>query len=125
MTNVTNYKQFLEIKHEIEEKNLYFIKIITDSMMPLLKINSVYTVTAAEISTLKRFDVILFWYRGKPTAHFYWGPNLLSKDKSFVTKSLKEAKQSDDPTDNSLFLGQVNIKVGLVHKLIFALRYFF
>ncbi|WP_127718490.1 hypothetical protein [Halobacteriovorax sp. HLS] len=115
----------MEIKHEIEEKNLYFIKIVSDSMMPLLRVNNIYTVSAADLSSIKRFDVILFWYRGEPTAHFYWGPNLLSKEKSFITKSLKEASQCDEPTDNLLFLGLVNIKVSLFHKFIFLLRYFF
>jgi hypothetical protein len=123
MTNSDNYIQFSKIKQEITSQKIFFINVVSDSMSPLVKINDKLIVTPVDLSKLRRFDVILFWYRGAPTMHFYWGENTLTEKGTIMTKSLKSPVEIDDPIPKDKVLGIVKIRMPLWAKLLFLFRY--
>lgn len=94
-------------------------------MEPLLKVGSIYTVTPVNLNELQQFDIILFWQKGKPFAHFYWGKHRLGNVKGHMTRSLKYPSEVDPPINDENILGKISIKPGLRHKIIFLYRYYF
>ncbi|WP_290735480.1 hypothetical protein [Halobacteriovorax sp. JY17] len=115
----------MAIKQEIQEKKLFFIKIVSDSMEPLLNVGSKYTVVPVNLNQLKQFDIILFWQNDRPNAHFYWGKHLAGNIKGHMSRSLKYPSDVDLPIKDEYILGIIPIKLKLRHKIIFLWRYYF
>ena len=100
-------------QHEVFKKKLsqkgvtQKIRIVSDSMHPVIKINEVLDVERIEIHQLKRFDIILVNYFGTPYCHFFW--NFLNENE-IVTKSYKHPEKYDLPIKNEHIIGIIKNK---------------
>jgi hypothetical protein len=118
---------FYKLKSDLTKLGELKFRIASDSMHPLLKVDSVVTVTPLELNKLKRFDVIIFWENDRLISHFLWAKQQLeASDKSiYITKSLREPKGFDLPLKDNLLLGKLDVKIPILTKLkIILMNYY-
>ena len=93
------------------------LKIISDSMQPIIKIGDEIEIQPIKFNELKRFDIILFYNAHKPVCHFFWCINGINKNE-FLTRSLKQPKFNDLPTPKNSLVGKVtNFKISLYYRI--------
>ena len=115
---------FIFIKKRLLLKRKDFVRIVSDSMVPLIDIGDNVEVTYLDnLDDIKRFDIIIFHLGEVLTSHFYWGRNLFEPEK-LLFKSLKHVKDYDLPISEQSILGKVNLTFPLWLKLIVYLSLF-
>ncbi len=110
---------FYKLKSDLTRLGEYTFKIASDSMHPLLKVDSLVTVRPVEQESLERFDVIIFWEGNRLICHFLWAKQQieLSKKSVFITKSLKDPLGFDLPVKDNLLLGKLDVKIPLLTRI--------
>jgi hypothetical protein len=63
------FDDFLRIKQHINQEEKVSCVVITDSMVPIIKVGEKIKVTK-DISKLKPFDIIVFFFQDKLICHF-------------------------------------------------------
>ncbi len=97
--------------NDIEKLDLDF-KIASDSMHPVMRIGQ--NIKFQKKLNYKTFDIILFKKDRKLTCHFIWR---LQKNKTFITRSLKNYIENEAPIIESQILGTiVNFKISNLLK---------
>lgn len=109
------------IKAQLNKNLTVKIKIISDSMSPLIKTNEEIMLIAYPKGTrLKRFDIIVFRYYEKIYCHFFWGKDISG---NIFTKSLKNPKDFDVPIIENNIIGIVtHKKLSFFSKIIFYFK---
>lgn len=98
-------EEFLFFKKKLAQNENLPLKIVSDSMEPLLKIGQEIHLTASPINELRPFDLIVFLENHKLVCHFYWHQN--RHDGTLLTRSLKRPRSSDFPIQPDHYLGRV------------------
>lgn len=107
--------KFENLKLLLIKKETVNLKVITDSMYPLIKIND--TVDVKETNQFKRFDIVVFREHERLMCHYVWADSFLKKD-GIITKSIKNPKQIDYTVDRKDILGKVqNYNLSLFQKI--------
>jgi len=99
---------FLKNKLEKSGENIK-VKIISDSMEPLIMVNEDIVIEFVDYDELRYLDIIVFWKDNKLLCHCLWSKDLNYKD-CFITKSYKYRQEFDFKTDKRHYLGKVNDK---------------
>lgn len=89
------------------------LRVASDSMVPLLKVGELIKVKKADIDSLQKFDVIVFFQDDKLMCHFLWS----IQGDHLITKSLKDPTRTDWPIKETLLLGKTDVKVPLLSKI--------
>lgn len=79
------------LKEGLRAKSTWPVKIISDSMEPLIKTGEEVEVIPAP-ENLQRFDILVFWSESKLICHYLWSRNQLKfnhADQLLVTRPLK------------------------------------
>ncbi len=98
-------------------------KIVSGSMIPVIKIGDVVTVEIG-VTDLNRFDIIVFWEDGRLMCHYLWSQNKLLTPMLWQTRGLQG--DFDFPLDPQHYLGRVTShRLWFWHKLKLALRTIF
>lgn len=105
--------EFKLLQNKLAAEESLYLRIASDSMMPLLKVGEIVEVKTADLDSLKKFDVIVFYQDDKLMCHFVWS----IQGDHLITKSLKDPKSVDWPIKEALFLGKLKVKVPLFSKL--------
>ncbi|MBK24097.1 MAG: hypothetical protein CME70_08870 [Halobacteriovorax sp.] len=114
--------EFYNLKKTIQNEGMAPIRIVSDSMEPLLDVNRNYQVASMNREP-KRFDIIVFYREQKLFAHYVWRANTLG-GKSFTTRSLKDPKNDEVPVPEEDILGiLVGKRLNFIKKLILSLKY--
>ncbi|MCO4792575.1 MAG: hypothetical protein KC493_02595 [Bacteriovoracaceae bacterium] len=107
-------KSFLELRGEIENKGALGVRIISDSMTPVLNVDELITVRSlSNYQTLTRFVPILYWDGAKLICHYVWhlSKKLNADGKlTVITRSLKDYRNDDIPVPVEHILGTVEGK---------------
>jgi len=105
------------LKSRLSKEHTIEIKIISDSMQPLLKIDETVTVIPFE-KKCEIFDLIVFWRNDKLFCHYMWRDQI-SFNNSVITRSLKEPYSDEKPVERIHILGTIkDKKIRLVTKLL-------
>lgn len=118
---------FYKLKSDLAKSGELKLRIASDSMHPLLKVNSLVKVVPLDLDQLKRFDVIIFWENDRLMSHFLWAKQSSEKSEKslFITKSLKDPKGFDLPIKDNLLLGTLDVKIPILTKIkIILMNYF-
>lgn len=99
-----NFEDLILYKNILLQKKTIQIRIVSDSMSPLIKSDEVLEIKPLN-STLKRFDLVVFWHDDKLTCHFLWQIHI---DHYYLFKSLKHPRSCDPPIEKKFLLGQVH-----------------
>lgn len=115
-------KSFHSLKKTIEKSGFIGVRIISDSMEPLLLVDENVTIRwFGEYRQLKRFTPILFWDGQKLICHYVWhlSKKLDSRGRTTVlTRSLKNIEFNDVPVPVENILGIVTGKqISVWHKI--------
>lgn len=114
MENATNNRQvnqsfdFLALKRLLDKNGHHKLKVITDSMEPLIKVGETVTLSPVILNDLELFDIILFKQAAKLNAHFLVKIN--HKEDQYITRSLKFPNSNDYPIKWDQILGVVTSK---------------
>lgn len=95
------------IKNKIQKEPIN-IRVVSDSMLPLIKIDEQLTLTKLP-TELKIFDTIVFYDNGKLICHFVW-KDQRALNGTLVTRSLKEPYKNEIPRKYSNIVGWVPTK---------------
>ena len=95
------------IKNKIKTEPMN-IKIISDSMLPLLKINERLAVSELP-ANLSVFDIIVFYDAEKLICHFVWKDQKKFND-SIITRSLKDPYKNEIPRNYNNIVGWIPSK---------------
>ena len=101
------------------KNNTAKIRIISDSMAPLIKPGEVVNINSVH-KELSRFDIIVFDYYGAIFCHFFWKKliNQTNSSISIQTRSLKKPAQADIPISPQSVIGVISCKkLTLFHKI--------
>lgn len=96
-----------DFKKNLQLKKCTEIRIVSDSMSPLLVPGEKVKVVPIS-GELKRFDIVVFDYYGKPFCHFYWGR--IANEDSLCTRSLKFPHRLDLPIHEHAIIGKIVCK---------------
>jgi signal peptidase len=122
MASDRSYDDFLKMKKVIDSKGEIEVKIISDSMMPLIQVDEVIRVKKITENP-SIFDIIVFFREKKFVAHFVWRYNGLSH-KTITTRSLKEKGVNEFPVELNDILGVVQgKKISFFTKAILRIFY--
>lgn len=118
-----DFHSFLTAKELLRHKGELKVTILGKSMVPLYQPTGqvVEIKPIADLSELKRFDIIIFWQHNKLIAHYYWKQNSYFiedvNDPNLVTRPLNPIKSFDHPIRFNHILGIVPEKMPLWLKL--------
>lgn len=102
MHNPDSAKTILELKGSLK------LKVISDSMSPVIKVDDLIVVEPLKnLNELKRFDIIVYAKDQALTCHYFWVMNSLAKEATICTRSLKEPYQNELPVSAENILGVV------------------
>lgn len=105
-----NKEEFFYIKKKLRDcRGPHKIRVVSDSMEPIISKGESLSVSFIELERLKAFDVIVYWQAGVLNCHFFWSVSL-TKDGYFVTKSLKYRHDFDLESEKKYLLGIVSQK---------------
>ncbi len=114
---------FEVFKNSLQQKGELPIKIVSDSMTPLLQVSETLSVLPIP-SKLETFDLVVFYQQERLNCHFLWRDQ---KDfnNSIVTRSLKNPTSEDAPVTYDCILGIVpGKKISFFTKLNILLKVF-
>lgn len=96
------------------------LKVVSDSMMPLIPIGAMLEVEPSEDYEL--FDIVLFKVKDKMYCHYIWKINSKIDKDYLVTRSLKTAEE-DFPIHQNQILGVVrNFRIGKLKRAMLLLE---
>lgn len=93
-----------ELFEQLKTKSQFKGKVITDSMVPVIRPGEEITVAVGE-KNLSRFDIIVFYQNEKLTCHYLWQKNKIVHPILLQTRNMK--KEQDHPVPESDYLGKV------------------
>ncbi len=85
------------------------IRLISNSMAPLLPTGSIARIEPCSFDDVAKYDMIVFWYHGELMCHCVWARGAFpaaNGERTLITKGLNNAS-SDDPVRESWVLGRV------------------
>lgn len=92
------------------------LKVVSDSMAPLIKINESLSLTDHQ-QLLNTFDIIVFRRSGNYVVHYVWR-NQISFNHTVITRSLKNIFTDEEPVRQTEILGRVtNFKISTFLKI--------
>jgi hypothetical protein len=97
--------EFNAIKMRLIDEKKVLIKIVSDSMEPLMKVGQSYYVLPHN-NNFKRFEIIVFYQNQRLNCHFVWKNQVLFNS-TLVTRSLKHFKIDDFPVFYENILGKI------------------
>jgi signal peptidase I len=92
------------------------VKIITDSMSPLICPGDIITIYPINRSKLKRYDIIVFSEQTHYTCHFIWSKSQLIPN-AYITKSLKHPENIDFTVKAEDIIGITHYKISYWQKI--------
>lgn len=96
------------------------IRIISDSMEPLIKKDEILIIENHDVEKLNRFDIIVFEYYEKVYCHFFWS---YINQNIIITKSIKDSNEFDVPINKEHFIGVTKQKhANLLLKLFIYIK---
>lgn len=100
---------------ELKSLGLFKSKVVSDSMMPIIKIGDDVVVDIGN-TDIKRFDIIVVLIDGKLVCHYLWQMNKIVKPVLLQTRNM--SGKLDYPVAINDYLGKVvNFKLSLWQKL--------
>ena len=107
--------QFELLKMALRKKGSVEIRLVSNSMAPLLPTGTTARLEPCDFERVSRYDMIVFWYHGKLMCHCVWDFGSFpaaNGEKTLITRGLANG-ESDDPVHESWILGKVvSHKVG-------------
>jgi hypothetical protein len=100
---------FERLKERVRSAGFAEIRIVSDSMAPLLPVGALARIEACDFDRVARYDLVVFWYDGKLMCHCVWDRGVLpaaNGERTLVTKGLANSS-ADDPVRESWILGRV------------------
>jgi hypothetical protein len=121
---------FERLKDEIVSNGFLGIRIISDSMYPLIKVGEKVTVCHyINEKQLTRFIPVLYWDGSKLICHYFWNKSRMTNadgKQTILTRSLKENKINDIPVPTEHILGiVVGKKVSFTTQVLILINNFF
>lgn len=114
-------EDFVFLKAKLAKIGHHRLKILSDSMEPILKVNHEYRVEFCSFGDLKTFDIVVFLEGRKLMSHFLW-----FKSESFehwISKSYRYPTQLDSPITEQNYLGVIrDPKISKVQRCLFSWR---
>jgi hypothetical protein len=113
---------FEKLKQSLETAGQLPIRIVSDSMEPLLRVQETLDVKKLE-NSLKTFDLVVFYQARRLNCHFFWRDQK-DFDNCIVTRSLKEPAQDDPPVPYDCILGWIperRIRFSMKLKILFQI----
>ncbi|MCB0368298.1 MAG: S24/S26 family peptidase [Bdellovibrionales bacterium] len=101
---IVNYSDFKLYKEIVNHKGHLDIKIVSDSMLPLIQVNEKLRITNLAKEP-KRFEILVYWSvtEEKLICHFLWQTH--EDGDHYFFKSLKNPKETDAPVESQYILG--------------------
>lgn len=93
------------VKDKLRKDGKLQIKIVSDSMEPILKVSETFDVDPLP-QKLQIFDLVVFYQSQKLNCHFLWRDQK-EFNNSIVTRSLKNPQHDDVPVTYDCLLGIV------------------
>ena len=116
------HDDFLKMKKIILCNGNLDVKIVSNSMEPLILTNEVINVVNL-VEGPKKFDIIVFWRDCRFVAHFIWRINGISH-LTYTTRSLQNRSSNEAPVELDEILGIISSKkIGFLDKLIMRVFY--
>jgi hypothetical protein len=109
--NLLNIQDFTLLQKNLVLKESMQLRVASDSMHPLLKIDQIITVRPYPVNKLAVYDLIVYLEQGQLQVHFLWHIN---GNGALVTRSLKNPKVNDPLINPSDYLGKVD-EIGLTN----------
>ena len=114
--------EFIELKAKLKDEGMIPLKIVSDSMEPLLMVDMNYKVANLEEQP-QRFDIVVFYRDEKLVAHYIWKTNQL-RGISYTTRSLKDPGSDEIPVAEQDILGiLVGKRLNFFKKLYLSFKY--
>lgn len=108
--------EFVLQKNRLAKVGKQNIRIVSDSMQPLLKINQEITVIPL-LTEIKRFDLLVYFKNNNLTCHFLWMDQRRFNN-SIVTRSLKDPYRNEPPISFDNIYGVLpHLKISLATKI--------
>lgn len=103
-----DFIEFSALKNRLQTLGSLNIRIISDSMQPLIRINEELVVMPLPDKIIP-FDLIVFLDQDKLICHFLW-QDQKDFDQTIITRSLKEFYTNETPTPYNHILGYIREK---------------
>lgn len=95
--------------------DLVDLTVVSNSMVPIIKVQDVIQVKKVETKDLKPFDIILFYQGGRLNCHFLTKTDW--QNNTFITQSYKNFPSPDFPLKAENIIGIItNKKLNLWHR---------
>ena len=122
---IINDVEFKVLKHKLNLGPVD-VRIVSDSMTPLICVDQTVKVEKACLDDLKPFDILLFRnYKSMMICHFYLKKSNFDTQK-YITSGISPRLHFDIPVHENDIVGRVmNVKMGLFLKLKIFLKCYF
>ena len=113
MAKTITHDIFLLLKLKLQKHKTLPVRIVTGSMLPLIKIDeNIWVEPPPPLEELKRFDILVYWSDDKFICHYLDRINdvINSDQKVLILKGLKN-KGQDFPVYYENLFGKVNMKI--------------
>jgi hypothetical protein len=97
--------QLEALKRKLELSGSAEIRIVSDSMFPLLSVGEILEIKPLP-AKLNPYDLLVFYDQNRLTCHFLWLDQRALND-SVVTRSLRAPQEDDIPVPSNHLLGWV------------------
>ena len=115
-------EEFQSLKAKLQNEGMVPLKIISESMEPVLTLNTNYKV-ASLAGDPSKFDIIVFLRDQRLVAHYIWRINTI-KGVSYTTRSLQDPHKDEIPVESQDILGiLVGKRLNFFRKLMLKLKY--
>lgn len=111
---IINEEVFKNLLENIQNRGAIDIKIVSDSMNPILSVGEIYT--CERKLEIKKFDIIVFYRNNIMVAHFISNINTINEI-SYTTRSLRNWKVDELPVPQTQVLGVLKIKLPWYYRL--------
>lgn len=120
-------EDFAAVKKQLHLQKKMIVRIVSGSMEPLIKTGeNIELEEFASFAQLKRFDVIVFYYRNTLICHFLWHVNdVIKRDGKTILVTRPLARNGEDfPVTEDMVLGWIPSKqMTFFQKLKATLRF--
>lgn len=119
--------QFAEIQKELRQQKKIIVRIISDSMEPLIKTGEeIQLESFNSFDDLRRFDVIVFYHNNILTCHYLWHVNsVITKENQrlLVTRPLGRHYDDFPVTENNVLGWVPSRRLSLFQKIKIIFRF--
>ena len=111
--------EFFALKRSLHKQKEIKLRVVSDSMAPLLKVDEIIRVHEFHPTELVKYDIVVFWQNNKIISHFLWSKQTdpHTGENIYITKSLKDPRGFDIPVKERLLLGRVDAKITRLTKI--------